>query len=160
MKRFIIPFILALFSAVMVSAQSSSAAVLRKEWRADADFSFSVSGFVARTVLNIAGEDEIRKAIRGVRRIRFCILHKDASGKCDALRKIKTVVKEEAFDKLLRMRDGEDDVMVYTKMKRRNNNRYLLLVDGPNEVVVMEVKGYIDMQRLQEAINGPSQAKY
>jgi len=44
----------------------------------------------------------------------------------------------------MRVKDHGDDVTVYIKPTQNRNSRYIILVEESDEVVVIELDGYVD----------------
>ena len=133
------------------SAQSNSYTALREKFRGDKDvFALHASGGFARTILWIAGEKDFKDAIEDVDDIRFIVIPKRAFRAHDvSLKGFKKFAGEESFEEIARVKDHGDDVTLmmqtsYSRKQRAKNNRYLVLVESDDEVVVMEIKGYID----------------
>ena len=131
----------------LATAQYSSFQTLRNKFGGKEDvFSISTSGFFARTVLWMAGEHDFRKAIKDIHQIRFITIPKKAfrEQKVTVAGFKKLVLKDE-YEELTSVRDHGDDVTLYIQTgKRDKNNRYFLLIDEKDEVVAMEIKGYVD----------------
>lgn len=134
-----------------VFAQSHSYTALREKFRGDKDvIALHASGGFARTILWIAGEKDFKDAIEDVDDIRFIVIPKRAFRAHDvSLKGFKKFAGEESFEEIARVRDHGDDVTLmmqtsYSKKRNTKDNRYLLLIESDDEVVVMEIKGYID----------------
>jgi hypothetical protein len=106
---------------------------------------------MARTVLWMAGEREYNEAIRDVHSVRLIVIPKDAFRKQNVtLAGFKEVTKKDGFEELTHVRDHGDDVTILLQTPSRKNpdNRYLLLVEENDQVVAIEIRGYIDPDRL------------
>lgn len=129
-------------------AQSKSYQLLREKFQGESNVvSFSTSGFLARTALWIAGEHEYTDAIRDIRNIRLSVIPGEAFKTNNVtLKGFKNLAKKDGFEELAHVKDNGDDVtlLLQSQPKSGKSNRYLLLVDGGNEIVIMEITGYID----------------
>lgn len=132
-------------------AQSNSFQALREKFRGERDVvALHASGSFARTILWIAGEKDFKDAISDVDDIRFIVIPKKAfRANAVSLNGFKKIAREDAFEELARVNDHGDDVTLmmqtsYSKKHDTKDNRYLVVVESSNEVVVMEIKGYID----------------
>lgn len=137
-------FILIIFSA---SAQSKSFQVLRQKFSENENtFSFTTSGFFAKTILWVAGEHEYIKAIKDVKNIRLIVIPKEAFRKQQVtLAGFMKFTKQDSFEELARVRDHGDDVRLLIQgEKTGKDNRYLILAESNDEIVAIEVKGDID----------------
>ena len=143
------------FSLTLISvsfAQSKSYQLLREKFAGTENvISLRTSGFMARTILWMAGENEFNDAIRNVRNVRLTVVPKAAFRKHDVTVKgfIKLAQKE-GFEELISARDHGDDVIILKQdlTAKKRDDRYLILVDEGHEVVVMEVTGYVDTDEL------------
>jgi hypothetical protein len=130
-----------------VFAQSESYRMLKDRFSGRHDvFSFRTSGFFARSILRIAGEHEFTRAISDVRNIRLTVIPKKAFRQEGVtVNGFIKVAKSDSFEELVHVRDHGDDVTVLLQGSGKGiDNRYLLLVDNDDEVVAIEIRGYID----------------
>jgi hypothetical protein len=129
-------------------AQSKSYQLLREKFQGEANVvSFTTSGYLARTVLWMAGEHEYTDAVRDIRKIRLTVIPEQAFKTNNVtLQGFKKLAKRDGFEELAHVKDNGDDVtlLLQSEFSSSKSNRYLLLVDGGNEIVVMEITGYID----------------
>lgn len=91
------------------------------------------------------GEHEFNDAIKGIRSIDLITVPKSAFGQAEVtVSGFKKVLKEDSFDELARVKDCGDDVTLYIRSTKSRNNRYIILIEQPEEVVVIELTGQID----------------
>lgn len=115
--------------------------------------SFGASGFLARTVLWIAGEHDFRDAIEDIRSFRFITIPKPAFAEqrvtVDGMHKL---IINNYFSELARVNDHGDEVSIYLQTnKKKKDNRYLIVVEEDRDVVVLEILGNIDLDKLNSA---------
>lgn len=138
---------LLLFGVCTCIAQSNSYQTLREKFRGEKDvLALHASGSLARTILWLAGEKDFKEAMEDVKDIRFIVIPKSAfKANQVTLAGFKKIAAKDSYEELARVSDHGDDVtlMIQTSYKEKHN-RYLLLVESDSEVVVMEIKGYID----------------
>lgn len=146
MKTITTCIILSFVITTSVSAQSRSFVTFKEKFsdREDAH-SFSTNGFFARTVFWIAGEHEFNKAIESIKNISLITVPKAAfRSKRVTVSGFKKMLREDSFEELVCVKDHGDDVTVYIKPTQNRNNRYIILVEESDEVVVIELEGYVD----------------
>ena len=151
MKRIILLVVIVLGANSRTPAQSRSFQALENKFASAADVhTFNTSGLFARTLLWLAGEHEFRKAVKEVKAIRLMTIPVTAFEKhAVSLNGFKKVVKADVFEELVSMRYGRDEVTVYLQTgKHAATNRYLILIYNPEEVVAVEIKGYINVDQL------------
>jgi hypothetical protein len=71
--------------------------------------------------------------------------------------------KEDAFDELAQINDYGDRVTLLLQQpskKRSGANHYLLIVEDGNEVMVMEIAGYIDHELLLDCYKKQNNVHY
>jgi hypothetical protein len=141
--------LLILLTSTSLLAQSDSYHALREKFRGERDvIALHASGAFARTILWVAGEKDFKDAIGDVDDIRFIVIPKRAFRANDvSLNGFKKIAREDSFEEVARVKDHGDDVtlMMQTSYSNKHNeNRYLVVVDSNEEVVVMEIKGYVD----------------
>jgi Domain of unknown function (DUF4252) len=129
-----------------VSAQSNSFQTFREKFSDGEDVHhFSTNGFLARTVLWMAGEHEFNSAIKSIRSINLMSVPKSAFRQEEVtVRGFKKVLREDAFEELTRIKDHSDDVTLYIRSTQSRNNRYIILIEQSDQVVLIEMTGYVD----------------
>lgn len=131
-------------------AQSMSYQTLKDNFIDQPDVhSFSVSGWMGRAVLNLAGEYEFKEAIKELRHVRFITIPKsEFLARNLTIKGFKSVLKQDSFQELAFIRDNGEEVSIYLREGNNNKNHYFVLVEEELEVVAIEMKGYIDLQKL------------
>lgn len=136
-----------LLFSVACLAQSKSFVSLKEKFSGDKDvYSLQASGFLARVILRMAGEHEFYDAVKDVRNVRLIVIPQDAfRRKSVTLSGFKKFTKKDSFQELAHVRDHGDRVTLLMQSSvSKRDNRYLVLIDNNNEVIAIEVKGYID----------------
>jgi hypothetical protein len=146
--RHIIISLLAL--SVTSYAQSDSYLTMKDTFKKGHDVHhFSVSGFLCRAVLSIADEHEYRDAILDVKNIKIITVpRREFTKRHLSLDGFKQVLAEDNFQELAHFRDHGDYVSVYLQENKKNKNRYFILVDEGDDIVALEIKGYVDPEML------------
>lgn len=146
MRTFAICVILSVLFTSSLLAQSDSFLALKNKFSDSEDvYCFSTNGFLARTVLWMAGEHEFTDAVKHIDRIRLIVVPKASfRSKGVTLAGFRHILNEDSFEELANVKDHGDNVSLYLKSTPRRDNRYMVLVEQPDEVVVIEIQGYID----------------
>lgn len=131
-------------------AQSKSYQTLKNNFIDQPDVhSFSVSGWMGRVILNLAGEYEFKEAIKDLKHVRvITIPRSEFKARNLSVKGFKNVIKQDSFQELAFIRDNGEEVSIYLKEGNNNKNQYFVLVEEEQEVVAIEMKGYIDLQQL------------
>lgn len=131
-------------------AQSNSYQALKDKFKDQPDvYSFSFSGWMGRMVLNMAGEYEFKNAIKDIRSVRFITIPRsEFSAQHVSIQGFKKVLKQDAYQELAFIRDEGEEVSIYLREGNNNKNIYFVLVEEEQEVVAIELKGYLDPQLL------------
>ncbi len=137
------------FSLIVItslSAQSRSFQAFRDKFSgAENVHHFSTNGFFARAILWMTTADEFDNAIKSIRSISLMTVPKSLFREREvSVSGFKTVLSDDSFDELGRVRDHGDHVTLYMKTTQSKNNRYIFLIEEPGEVVLIEMTGYID----------------
>ena len=142
--------LLFLFAASAALAQSNSYQTLRNKFSGSEDVhSFSLNGFFARTVLRMTGEYEFKSAIKEVNSIRLMTIpYSEFKDRGVSLSGYKKLLERDAYEQLAHIRDHGDDITFYVQSTKKQDNRYMVLVEESDEVVVIEMRGYIDPEVL------------
>ena len=153
MKHFTATLLLVLV-AVVASAQSKSFITLKEKFAGEKEvFAFRFSGGFARLALRIAGEHDFYDAIRDVRNVRFIVIPKNAFyEKRLSLNGFRKFAKEDGFEEVASIRDHGDNVDILVQPGKKDNNRYLVLIDDGGEVVAVEMNGYINPEEIRREI--------
>jgi len=141
---------LLLITVGSVSAQSNSYQILKENFIGQPDVhSFSVSGWVGRVILNMAGEYEFRDAIKELKHVRFITIPRaEFEARKLTVKGFKNVLQQDSFQELAFIRDKGEEVSIYLKEGNNHKNHYFVLVEEEQEVVAIELKGYIDLEKL------------
>ena len=150
MKTFSAGVILSLAIATTGFSQSDSFIALKEKFAYHHDaFSFSSSSFLGGALFWLAGEHEFYNAIKEVKRISFMSVPKDAFRAEDvSIAGFKKVVREDSFQELAHVRDNGDLITFYLKSTGSKNNRYMILVEDSENLIAIELTGYIDPEFL------------
>lgn len=132
------------------SAQSDSYITLKDTFKGGRDVHhFGVSGGFCRMILALADEHEFRNAIMDVRNVKFIVIPKDEfNSRHLSLQGFKKILSQDNFHELANFRDHGDDVTFFIQETNRNKNRYFILVEENDDVVGIEIKGYVDPDKL------------
>lgn len=152
MKTTILTVILLITALCTAHSQSNSFETLKNNFSDEENvISFSASGFLARTVLWMAGEKEFTRAIKQIKTVRFITIPQKAfEAKALSVRGFKKILKDDDYEELALFRDKSDQVSVYLQSdKKRTLNRYFILIENLHDVVAVEIKGFMDPNLLQ-----------
>ena len=152
MKRvsLVLPLLALLISASSFGQSNSYQALKSKFDDAPDVHSFNVNGFFCRMVLGMAGEWEFKDAIRDVNHVRLITIPtEEFKAQGLSISGFKKLLIKDSFEELASVRDNGDVINFYLQTSGRKN-RYMILVQEPNEVVAIELKGDIDVNKLLE----------
>ena len=140
--------------ATSTFGQSNSYQALKNNFNDRPDVhSFNVSGFFCRMVLGMAGEWEFKDAIKDVQHVRLITIpSEEFKAQGLSVKGFKKLLVKDSFEELASVRDHGDDVTFYLQSTGKKN-RYVVLIQEPDEVVVVELKGSIDVNLLMEKNN-------
>ena len=151
MKTAPFTFIL-IISICSAHAQSNSFQTLKNKFsESDNVNTFTASGFAARAVLWMGGENEFTRAIKQIKTIHIITIPQDAfEARGLSVRGFKKILHKDDYEELALFRDKNDQVSVYFQPdKKRPSNRYFVLIENLHEVVAFEIKGNMDPSLLQ-----------
>ena len=151
-KTILSTFIVLLIASASAIAQSESFLTLKDKFNREDDVHhFAVSGFFARSILWMADEHEFYHAIKDVKTIRLIVIPREAFKAQDVtVNGFKKVLKGDGFEELARVKDSGDDITIYHQNTGKKNDRYFVLVEDNNEIVGIELKGYVDAEYLMK----------
>jgi len=142
------------FASVLLSigsfAQSSSFQTLKDKFKGQPDVhSFSISGWLGRTILMFANEEEFSPAIKDLKSVRLITIPKsEFASQRVTVNGFKIILKQDYFQELAYVRNNGDKVSIYLREGNNHKNHYFVLAEESDEVVAMELTGYIDLKQL------------
>lgn len=150
MKTLCTGVILSLLLTTSVYSQSDSFIALKEKFAYHQDvYSFSTGTFLGTAILKMAGEHEFYNAVKDVRRISIIGIPRDAfKHENVSVSGFKKAMRKDSYNELARMKDNGDAVTFYMKSTESKNNRYMILVEDSDNVVAIELTGYIDPEFL------------
>jgi hypothetical protein len=150
MKTVCAGVVLSLLITTSGYSQSDSFIALKEKFAYHHDvYSFSTSAFLGGTLLKLAGEHEFYDAVKSIKRISVIAIPKDAFRHEDvSVSGFKKIMHRDSFHELARMKDNGDVVTFYMRPTETKNNRYMILVEDSDNVVAIELTGYIDPEFL------------
>lgn len=151
MKRIIVTVLFLSTLSFMVSAQSKSYSILKHKFSNSSDVhSFSLAGWVCRLAFNFTGDYEFKKAVEDVQQVRFITIpRKEFEAKDVTVKGFKRLLLQDSYQQLAHIRENGEDVSIYLKESGNKRNYYFVLIEGDNEVVAIELKGYINPEVLK-----------
>lgn len=158
MKTILLLIAFAITGVPHTIAQSKSFQALGHKFSStDNVHTFTTSGFLARTVLWLAGENAFRKDIKKIRTIRIMSIPTSAFPERQvSVEGFKTVLLKDQYNALVQVREHGKEVTVYIQSPKTSSlNRYLMLIQNPEEVVAVELTGYIDADVLKRKYHEP-----
>ena len=145
MKTFIASVILTGLISTSL-AQSNSFTAFREKFIGEDDVHhFSINGFFARTILRLATEDEWNKAVKEVKNIRMVTVPKAAFEKQKVtVDGFKRELKKDTFEELAYAKKHNENITLYIQSTLKHDNRYMVLIDEPYVVTLVEFRGKVD----------------
>jgi hypothetical protein len=139
-----------MFIASFASAQSKSYNILKEKFIDQPDVhSFSFAGWMGRLVLRMADEHEFKDAIKDLQHVRFIEIPKaEFALQNVSVRGFKNVLLADSFQELAFIRDNGEEITIYLREGNNHKNHYFVLVEEEQQVVAIEIKGYLDPQLL------------
>jgi hypothetical protein len=136
-------------------AQSNSFNMFREKFQGGEDVHhFAINGFFTRMIFRLATEDEWKDAVKEVKNIRIVTVPKAAFEKEKVtVEGFKYELRKDAFEELAHAREKGKNITLYIQSTLKNDNRYMVLIDEPYVVTLVEFKGKVDPDVLLR--NGP-----
>ena len=151
----IIAFVLSISASF---AQSKSFQTLRDHFIDEENVhTFSISGFFCRAAMSMALDEEdalLNDMINDIDHVRFMVIPKEEFQKQHlSVNGFKSYLAKDAFEEMMSVRENGEHVTVFMREDGNKKNRYFVLVEESDEVVAIEMKGYIDPQLFRENNN-------
>lgn len=162
MKVFLLSFIcIVSFNALSTAQEESLNDFKRAYYHRDGIHSFTVPGFLVRMVGNIALHDDdkidreaIKPLMRNIGSVSVFIAEDQARVDLRDLNRLKDDMINEDYEPLLSVRDGGDDVEIYSWTKKDIIRRIVFFVhDGSDSFVMVHIRGYFTADDLSDMIS-------
>lgn len=136
-------------------AQSNSFNTFREKFNGEEDVHhFSINGFFTRAILRLATEDDMNDAVKEIKNIRLVTVPKAAFEKQKVtVQGFKHELKKDAFEELAHAKEHGKNITLYIQSTLKQDNRYMVLIDEPYVVTLVEFRGKVDPDVLLK--NGP-----
>jgi Domain of unknown function (DUF4252) len=146
MKSISLFIVLTLIVAISSFAQSNSYQTLKGKFKDQPDvYSFSLSGWMGRAVLKMVGECEFRNAIKDLKHVRLITIPRsEFVAQNVTVKGFKRVLKQDSFQELAIIHERDEEVSIYLREGNNHKNSYFVLVEEDQEVVAIELTGYLD----------------
>ncbi|SKC78710.1 DUF4252 domain-containing protein [Ohtaekwangia koreensis] len=133
-------------------AQSESFLTLKEKFGDSRNVtSISVGGFILRTALLISGEDHYRDEFGDVSNVRLINIPIEELDKRNLkISGFKKVLRNDNFEEVVSASEDGEHVTIYMQERKRNKNLYFLLIEGEDQILAIEIKGYLDPKKLLE----------
>jgi hypothetical protein len=133
-------------------AQSESFLTLKEKFSDSRNVtSISVGGFILRTALLISGEDDYRDEFGDVSNVRLINIPIEELDKRNLkISGFKKVLRNDNFEEVVSASEDGEHVTIYMQERKRNKNLYFLLIEGEDQILAIEIKGYLDPKKLLE----------
>jgi len=156
MKRFTLFVLFSLITAFSFG-QSKSFQTLRDHFlNKEEVHSFSISGFLCRTALNIMMEEEkeLKGMMKDIDHIRFMVIPKDEFENQNlTVNGFRKYITKDSFEEVMSIRDNGEHINIFHRLDGNKKNRYFVLIEESDEVVALELKGYIDPELFKDEDN-------
>lgn len=152
MRYYLLTLLLA--GSLAAQAQSKSYEALMDRFKGQPDVhSFSLGGWLCRAALSLAvlEEDEdpevrlLHRAMADINHVRFIVIPKEefrAQGV--SVNGFRKYLERDHFELMADVKDNGDHVTFYHRETGQRKAQYFVLIEESDEVVAIEMKGYVD----------------
>jgi hypothetical protein len=152
-------FLLFLFAASAAASQSRSYLDLKRNFAGQPEVrSIGVSGAICRLVVNIVSHEdqELADALDGVKHVRLMTIPlEEFERRGLSVRGFRSRLTQDNFELIANFKDSDSGVTLYHRPEK-NDDRYFVLVEEDDELVAIEMKGFIDPAAFQDSYSGRS----
>ncbi len=143
--------VLLVLIASVAFGQSKSFETLQGHFKGEDDVhSFTVGGFLVNLVLKFADDDDVDlSAIKNIGTIRLITIpkHHFANNKLSVEGYKRFIQKEDAYEELIHVSEQGERVTLFMKPLKKDENRYMLLIDEGSDFTAIEFRGYVDLNQ-------------
>jgi len=159
MKKYLLLLVLPFFFVAQGSSQRAVNKLINQVKKHDKAVAFTIPGWIMRTGLRFALEEEeptlekgYRDLISGIRQLRFVAVDDKVEIESEKLNKIINTLKtKDGFEDYARVRDKGNNVHVMVREKKDRIKNLFVLVHGEDQMVVLNFKTDISMEELKNA---------
>jgi hypothetical protein len=148
-------FILLVISVQFASAQSRSYQDLQRNFEGQGDVrSFGLGSGMCRLIVSIIGneEEEVAEALKGVKHVRFMTIPKEEfDNRGLSVRGFRSRLAKDRFELMANFKNSDDNVTVYHRSEEKSD-RYFVLIDEHDNLIAIEMKGYIDPSAFKDEL--------
>ena len=156
MKKLLILF---LFTCpLLAQSQSKSLEALRAEYK-DIPNSFNMSfggNFLGMSnwILNEEGDKEVKELIQSIDNLHlFTVPIGEGGINTKALKKLRKDMSREAYEELMVIRDGMDQINMLIKEKNGIISSLVMLIEDTEDITILDFSGAIDLDNLSLLAN-------
>lgn len=147
MKKIVLALLFAC-SAGLVYGQSDSYKMLRHHFADRPEVrSFKLSGLMCRIIVDIIEHDDERlaAALQEVRHVRvMTIPRREFEAQGLTVRGFKTRLPKDNFELMADFKSDGSNLAFFHREEDNNENRYFVIIEDGDDIVALEMKGYID----------------
>ena len=147
MKKLFLALVM-ICAAGSLNAQSNSYRMIRSQFNDNPDVkSYHLRGWMIRLVAEIVEDEDERlsASLREVKRVRLITIPKEEFAREGVtVSGFKSRLPNDKFELMGDFRDEGGSVAFYHRTEKRGKNCYFVIIDQDDEVIAIEMKGYID----------------
>ncbi len=159
MKYYLLTLLLA--ASLATQAQSKSYEALMDRFKGQPDVhAFSFGGWLCRAALSVAVLDDdddpevrlLHRAMADISHVRFIVIPKgEFRAQGVSVNGFRKYLESDHFELMADLRDKGDHVTFYHRETGHRKSQYFVLVEEQDEVVAIEMKGYVDPEIFNSA---------
>lgn len=147
----IVTILLATFTSVAFSQSKSYSTLKHKFSGAENVTSVKISGLILKTALWIAGENDWSDDYGRVKSLRVMSIPQGEFRERNlSANGFKKVLVKDNFEEIASTFDNGERLTIYLREHKNASNLYFLVVESDKEVTAIEIKGYLNPQRIIE----------
>jgi hypothetical protein len=158
MRKLILPLLLVIVT-LSANAQSKSYKDLRRNFDGEPEVrSIGLGAPVCRMLINIIGweDKEMSAALRGVKHVRFMTIPTEAFADHGlSVRGFQSRLEKDSFELMASFRDDGNQFTIYHRPEKKADRYFMLMEDG-DDLVAVEMKGYIDPAAFRTGVSHAS----
>lgn len=150
MKKLLFQLALAALPFLCIAQNKAVSEFYQKYSQEDNLLDIKLSGGLLNLVANKMAEDGDKKVIRKISAIRVLVMEEGNKVKKEDYNSLLRSAKNDAYEALIKVRDGQDHIEILVREKNNTITNVLLLVNGQDNFIMLSLEGSLQFSDLND----------
>ena len=162
MKKIIVLAVFITAAAIANAQHPSVKAFYDKYMGLEKVTNISLQGWVLQMAAEFTDEEDGKALLEKITKLRVMVMEEGNLVSKNDYRSLTQSLEKDSFEKLMDVRDGDDNIDIYLQEKGGNISNVLLMVNSPDEFVMLSLEGNLkfeDLKKLDFDLDGAEHFK-